>query len=132
MRKLFMIFIIIVCGTSASFAEIYSWTDEKGVKHFSSTPPEEGDNVKQSDEVQYDAKQDEERMKEYEQWLNQKNQEQEAESQEKQRRADQEKQDAEKAAAEAEKARFEAEKARLEAEKAQMEVIKKGSIYRRQ
>ena len=132
MRKLFMIFIITACWTTASFAEIYSWTDEQGVKHFSSTPPEEGDNVKQSDEVQYDAKQDEERMKEYEQWLNQKNQEQAAETQEKQQRAEQEKREAEKAAAEAEKARIEAEKAKLEAEKAQQEMIKKGSFYRRQ
>ncbi len=125
MGKSFMILIVIVCWATASLAEIYSWTDEKGVRHFSTTPPEEVDNVKKSDEVQYDAKEDEERTKEYEQWLNQKNQEQEAEAQEKKRRAEQENQEAEKAAAEAEKARIEAEKAAAEA-------IRKKTIYLRQ
>ena len=37
-----MIFLLTVLTASGIQAEIYSWTDEKGVKHFSHTPPPEG------------------------------------------------------------------------------------------
>ena len=47
-----MIFLFFVLTTSGIQAEIYSWTDENGVKHFSHTPPPEGTvQVKTSREI---------------------------------------------------------------------------------
>ena len=37
-----MVFLFFVLTASGIQAEIYSWTDENGVKHFSHTPPPEG------------------------------------------------------------------------------------------
>jgi hypothetical protein len=76
MRKIFVIILIIGFSGSA-FAEVYSWTDEKGVKHYSTvTPSKDAVNVMQSDEIQYDAEEDAARAQEYKQWMNQKQQEQ--------------------------------------------------------
>ncbi len=129
MYKILIVCILIIFSVATASAEIYSWTDEKGVRHYSTTPPEDAANFRKSDEFQYDPQKDEAQTQEYDEWLNQKKQEEEAEAQEKQKRAELEKKEAEKAAAEAEKARFEAEKAAVEAEKARMDVIKK-SLYR--
>ena len=47
-----MIFLLAVLTASGIQAEIYSWTDENGVKHFSHTPPPEGTaQVKTSREI---------------------------------------------------------------------------------
>ena len=37
-----MVFLIVVLTASGVQAEIYSWTNENGVKHYSHTPPPEG------------------------------------------------------------------------------------------
>ncbi len=42
-------------------AEIYSWTDKNGVKHFSNEPPPGGETAEQQEEVKHDAGQ-------YEKW----------------------------------------------------------------
>lgn len=45
-------------------AEIYQWVDEKGVKHYSNTPPTNAGNVKKIfDEYQYDETADQKRYK---------------------------------------------------------------------
>ncbi len=36
----------ILLWVPASYAEVYSWTDENGVKHFGNQPPEDAQNVK--------------------------------------------------------------------------------------
>ncbi|MGD8520683.1 MAG: DUF4124 domain-containing protein [Desulfobacterales bacterium] len=44
-------------------ADIYSWTDENGVKHFSNAPPADAENVTvEFKEYQYDAKADRRRI----------------------------------------------------------------------
>ena len=41
---IYSIFFMLLCDTGLT-AEIYYWTDENGVKHYSNTPPDE-ENVK--------------------------------------------------------------------------------------
>ena len=55
MKSFTMIMVFIVIGLSASGvrAEIYSWTDENGVKHYSHTPPPDRSvSVKPAPEIQ--------------------------------------------------------------------------------
>ena len=63
-RFLYVLIIASVCfSTLPSSAEVYQWTDEQGVQHFSDVPPE-GDvagNVEETAEIPYDAKADEAR-----------------------------------------------------------------------
>ena len=42
----FLCFIVILLWISASYADIYSWTDNNGVKHFGNQPPENANNVR--------------------------------------------------------------------------------------
>ena len=51
-------------------ADIYSWTDENGVKHFSNAPPADAENVTvEFKEYQHNAKADEQRFEmEQEEW----------------------------------------------------------------
>lgn len=51
-------------------ADIYSWTDENGVKHFSNAPPADAHNITvEFKEYQYDAKADRQRFEmEQEEW----------------------------------------------------------------
>ena len=45
------------------YADIYSWTDEKGVKHFSNAPPADAEKVEiEFKEYQYDKKADQKRF----------------------------------------------------------------------
>lgn len=55
---------------SPLYADIYSWTDEKGVKHFSNVPPADAENVEvQFKEYQYDKKSDQQRFEmEQQEW----------------------------------------------------------------
>lgn len=121
MRKFFIILIILAFSGLSAFAEIYSWTDEKGVKHYSSTPPDNKDNYRKSSEVPYNAEEDEAQSQAYQQWLEQKRQEEAEKTLEKKKQTETEQKEEEKAKEEAEKARLEAEKAKEEAEKARME-----------
>jgi Domain of unknown function (DUF4124) len=63
-KKLFWFILIIgvslICASVN--ADIYSWTDKNGVRHFSNTPPEEAmSDVSESGEIEYDAQKDRER-----------------------------------------------------------------------
>ena len=54
-------FLMLLALPCASFAQIYEWVDEKGVKHYSNDPPPDGVEVfSQSDEIQTDETQIEE------------------------------------------------------------------------
>ena len=58
---LIMVFIFIGLATSGVRAEIYSWTDENGVKHYSHTPPPDRSvSVKTAPEIQSDSITDQE------------------------------------------------------------------------
>lgn len=45
-----------------AYADIYSWTDENGVKHYSNQPPPDVEATVEFDEYQYDAAADEKRI----------------------------------------------------------------------
>ena len=63
--KIFKIFILILffcLSYSTINAEIYFWTDENGVKHFSNTPPDiDDEKINTTEEVPYDEIADQKR-----------------------------------------------------------------------
>ena len=64
MKRLFcLLFLIgILLGASASYADVYSWTDKNGVRSFGNQPPENAENVKLIfKEKPYDATADQQR-----------------------------------------------------------------------
>lgn len=66
MRKLCVLWaLVLLCGfPTAVNADIYAWTDENGVKHFSNHPPSErADVVTKAEELPYEGPSDEERKK---------------------------------------------------------------------
>ncbi len=124
MRKLLVILMILVFSDSSAFAEIFSWTDEKGVKHYSTTPPDDKDNYRKSSEVPYNAQEDEAQAQAYQQWLDQKQREESEKALEKEKQAEEKKKEQEKKTQEgAEKAKppADTEKAQVEGEKPQTE-----------
>jgi len=58
MQKLcaFILFYLVIgCLSTSVYAELYMWTDEKGIKHFSNTAlNEQGKNVRQEEEIKFD------------------------------------------------------------------------------
>ena len=54
------IFFILLCSASLN-AEIYSWTDDKGVKHYSNTPPDEENAQVEFKEYQHNKRADQRR-----------------------------------------------------------------------
>ena len=58
MQKLFafiLFYLMIGCLSTSVYAEMYMWTDEKGIKHFSNTAlNEQGKNIKQDGEIKFD------------------------------------------------------------------------------
>ncbi len=111
---------------AANEGEIYRWTDEKGVQHFSNTPPETPvKNLKRQEEIPYDAEADEARMKEDARW---RQQEAERAAAEKRRKAE------EKAAKEAKEAeeKRQAEAERKAEEEAQEQAEKEAEEKREQ
>jgi type IV secretory pathway VirB10-like protein len=96
-------------GTAvAGDEQIYQWTDEKGVQHFSNTPPETPvEDLERMPEIPYDPEADQARMKEDATWLRK---EQQRAERERRRMAE------EKAAAEAEKKRRAAEQEKAQDE----------------
>ena len=114
-----MILIIMLCWTTVSLAEIYSWTDEKGIRHFSTTPPEDAVNVVRYDEFPHDVQKDTAVAREYEQWLKQIDQKEKNDSLERKKLAKRRRrEEIQKAYWEAQKAKSEAQKAKSEAQKA--------------
>jgi hypothetical protein len=65
--------VLIIFSAITASAEIYSWTDEKGVKHYSTNRPEHSEDVKTSDEIRHNAQEAKAREQEHEKWMNQKN-----------------------------------------------------------
>ena len=65
-------FTIMISGffVTSLYADIYSWTDENGVKHFSNAPPADAENITvEFKEYQYDAKADRQRFEmEQDEW----------------------------------------------------------------
>ena len=89
---LFVIVLTILC-VSASNADIYSWTDEKGVKHYSDQPPENIKNAKVVfPEYQHDEALDKKRFEmEQEEWdklINNIEEEEQKDAEEKNRKAE--------------------------------------------
>jgi chromosome segregation ATPase len=64
--KIFKLFILLVfltaLFTTYAYADIYSWTDEKGVKHYSNQPPPDVDAKVEFKEYQHDSAADEKRI----------------------------------------------------------------------
>jgi hypothetical protein len=64
MRSLQILFIVVLFafGTSLAIADVYTWVDENGVRHYSDSPPEGAKDVKAVfPEYQYDESADKER-----------------------------------------------------------------------
>jgi hypothetical protein len=57
-----LVFMIVVWGGGALWAEVYTWTDENGVKHFSDQPPENAKGAKPAfSSYEYDEAADKQR-----------------------------------------------------------------------
>lgn len=58
MQKLFafiLFYLMIGCLSTSVYAEMYMWTDEKGIKHFSNTAlNEQGKDIKKEGEIKFD------------------------------------------------------------------------------
>ena len=111
-----IIFLIgILLWVPASHADVYSWTDENGVKHFGNQPPEDARNVKMVfKEKPYDASADRQRAttenKDITELIQALEEEEEREAAEARRKAE----EAEKNREPTQMERVEAEKQRLE------------------
>lgn len=72
--KLFNILIILILttfGVSVVDADVYTWVDENGVRHYSDSPPEDAEDAKvMFPEYQYDESADKNRSKQDKQQLN--------------------------------------------------------------
>jgi hypothetical protein len=72
MKILTVYLAILLTGLLVSplYADIYSWTDEKGVRHFSNVPPADAENVEvEFKEYQYDKNADQKRFEiEQQEW----------------------------------------------------------------
>ena len=55
---LFWLIFTAAVATTGVQAEIYSWTDENGVRHYSDTPPEHPTRVEVHEEIPHDREQD--------------------------------------------------------------------------
>ncbi len=106
---IYLIFFIILCSASLN-AEIYSWTDENGVKHYSNTPPDKDNATVDFKEYKYDKKADTRRSEDENEVLKSLIKDME-------RTDRKEKEAAEKRAAEAEKNRPPTKEERIEAER---------------
>jgi hypothetical protein len=67
---IFIILILTVFGISAVNAEVYTWVDENGVRHYSDSPPEEAEDAKVVfPEYQFDEKADKNRSQKEQQQI---------------------------------------------------------------
>ncbi|MEJ2164026.1 MAG: DUF4124 domain-containing protein [Desulfobacterales bacterium] len=68
--RMLFILVLIFFGISAVFAEIYTWTDEKGVRHYGDSPPEDAKDAKvMFPEYNYDESADKNRMEQEQEQL---------------------------------------------------------------
>ena len=57
--NILILLMVVILGASGSYGDIYTWTDENGVRHYSNAPPEDADDAKAVfPEYQYDEKAD--------------------------------------------------------------------------
>lgn len=73
MRSTIILFIavFVAVGVSGADADVYTWVDEKGVRHYSDTPPEQADDAKVVfPEYQYDESADEARNEKEQEQIN--------------------------------------------------------------
>ena len=74
---------IAILWTAAAWAQIYQWTDENGVRHFSDMPPKvSAEDVQSKDALPYDRQADEDRMLQEDRILEQYREKREAEEKE--------------------------------------------------
>jgi flagellar biosynthesis GTPase FlhF len=66
-----LLVVILLLSSSPSWADIYAWTDENGVRHFSDTPPQDSDKVSVHAEIPHDREKDRENREAYQQMLEQ-------------------------------------------------------------
>jgi len=88
-----IVVLFIFLGVGALNADIYTWTDNKGIKHYSNVPPEGATNTEVVfPEVQYDESKDQQRFEmEQEEWqklINEIEEEDQREQEEKKRQAE--------------------------------------------
>lgn len=68
--SMLLILVLIFFGVSAVFADIYTWTDEKGVRHYGDSPPEDAKDAKvMFQEYQYDESTDKNRTEQEQEQL---------------------------------------------------------------
>jgi len=68
--NILIIFIFIIFGISVGAADVYTWVDENGIRHYGDSPPEEAEDAKvMFPEYQYDEAADKNRGKQDEQKL---------------------------------------------------------------
>ncbi len=73
MRSLPILFIVVLFafGISLAIADVYTWIDENGIRHYSNSPPEEAKDVKiVFPEYQYNESADEERRAKEQEQIN--------------------------------------------------------------
>jgi len=74
---------IAILWTAAAWAQIYQWTDENGIRHFSDTPPKvSAEDIQSKDALPYDRQADEDRMLQEDRILEQYRKKREAEEKE--------------------------------------------------
>ncbi len=68
--NILLILMLIIFGLSAVNAEVYTWVDENGVRHYGDSPPEDAEGAKvMFPEYQYDESADKNRSQQDEQQL---------------------------------------------------------------
>jgi hypothetical protein len=69
--NIFIILMLTIFGTSVVNADVYTWVDENGVRHYSDSPPEDAEDAKvMFPEYQYDESADKKRSEQDKQQLN--------------------------------------------------------------
>lgn len=112
--------VILIAVPTISFgSELYFWTDENGVRHYTNIPPEKAEEkLDQVPEIPHDEDADEERMKDYYRWQRQNSREIRQIQREREREAAEEEAEKARIAEEEAKAREEAARKAKEAEEA--------------
>jgi len=68
--RLLLVLALVFLGFSIVCAQVYTWTDKNGVRHYGDAPPEDAENVKTMfPEYQYDASADQKRTEQGQQQL---------------------------------------------------------------
>jgi vacuolar-type H+-ATPase subunit I/STV1 len=69
--KIFIILLLTIFGVSAMAADVYTWVDKNGVRHFSDSPPADVEDAKEAfPEYQHDESADQNRTEQDQQQIN--------------------------------------------------------------